>query len=188
MATGDNGRTACSVARKWGIISSKAYFKIDVEKIKDSEIELKLLLIDYIESSRGTIVDIPEEEDDQAENNTDDEGEIEDLENRPLLSERSKEITSLGAASQQNINNDRVMEATLDEFMGSNIKIDVSISGKAFEFISKKSKHNLSIKGYKASEIMKKILKSGKVYSRMSPLQKASLVKHLQSNGKLLFS
>lgn len=146
------------------------------------EAELKLLLIDYIESSRGSVLDVHEE--DQAENNTDDEGEVEDLESRPLLSEKSKEVTSLGAASQQNINNDRVMEATLDEFMESDISVDVSISGKAFEFIAKKSKHNQMIKSHEASKVMKKILQSGKVYSRMSPLQKASLIKHLQNNGK----
>lgn len=62
--------------------------------------------------------------------------------------------------------------------------LDVSITGIAFDYLIQWKQDKAKINGYDAEEVLDVVVEQGKVYSRMSPLQKATLIEQLQENGK----
>jgi len=98
MATGDNTKTASSVAIKWGIIETPRYYKIDLIEKRERNPQLKCEEISHQESyyNENSHEDFTEEED----QDTDDE-------NHPLLeenqsSEHSKRMSNLSGPKSSN--------------------------------------------------------------------------------------
>jgi len=115
MATGDNGKTATSVAKNCGIISSRSYFRIDLDESKSDDPELKVELIDYLESSSGTNRSVDYDDNNEEDNDTEDE--LDDLEGQCMSKGSNGVLTSLGSGSERNKINDRVIVADISDFM-----------------------------------------------------------------------
>ena len=72
-------------------------------------------------------------------------------------------------------------------FFRSNQKIQVAISGKAFEMLLEARNKDKDINEYKVLDVLSKIIYLGRVYARMSPKQKGMLIKELQEEtGELI--
>jgi magnesium-transporting ATPase (P-type) len=69
----------------------------------------------------------------------------------------------------------------------SDYEFDISINGSAFDYIVNCKKNDIDILGRSASDILSIICKNGKVFSRMSPSQKASLIRELQSESNIKY-
>lgn len=64
--------------------------------------------------------------------------------------------------------------------MKGNYCYEAAITGRAFDKIVQLCKQNERIYDFEAKEVLKKVLKQAKVYSRMSPKQKGMLIEELQ--------
>ena len=60
------------------------------------------------------------------------------------------------------------------------INSEIAITGKAFEHLVDLRAENALIDGYRARDIIKRILIGGRVYARMTPDHKELLIKELQ--------
>lgn len=61
--------------------------------------------------------------------------------------------------------------------------IEIVTSGPVFQYIIDSKNNGEYISGYDAEDLLKVIIKNCKVYARMSPTQKATLVEELQVNS-----
>ncbi|CAI2367188.1 unnamed protein product [Moneuplotes crassus] len=168
IATGDNGKTASSVARNCGIVSEDSYFRILLDESDKNAKKLTCELVKENNSSnrnRGFVV-LDEEENHLGD--TDEEAE----ENQPFIPNDPQE---------RNANGD-----PFDLMMDPNSLLSVSINGKAFNHLLKMPREEMINDKYNAQEILDKVVKDCKVFSRMSPKQKAKLVKKMQGNGQIV--
>lgn len=76
----------------------------------------------------------------------------------------------------------------LHDFLVNNTRgIQVAMEGTAFQFLLKMRDVGGKIDGFPADEVLVEVLKYGKVFSRMSPKQKALLVEEYQkSTGEIV--
>ena len=177
MATGDNPLTAVSVARKCDIVMHSNYYVIDVD---DNDRRLLKFEKMYNEQrSEGSIVVVEEGEEilSQSYNR------ISETESKnsqiPRRDSQTQPYTGAGASYKYH--------QALITLMRGVSEYEVAITGRAFELIVEKSNKDEWIGDFEAKEVLIKILEQGKVFSRMSPNQKAMLIEEIQRHtGELV--
>ena len=177
MATGDNPLTAVSVARKCGIVMHSNYFIIDVDDRERRHLKFEKMY--HERRSEGSIVVVEEGEEifSQSDNR------ISETESKNSQASRrgsrTQPYTGAGASYKYH--------QSLVTFMRGVSDYEVAITGRAFELIVEMSNKNETIGDFEAQEILIKILEQGKVFSRMSPNQKAMLIEEIQRHtGELV--
>ena len=120
----------------------------------------------------------------------DDALELENITNSDVdgnASERKEEEEKHGLKSRSsderpfnaNVNED--FSGALDYLMNEQGYYEIAITGRAFEYIRRRSQDGENIYRHQASEVFKNILKNGKVFARMSPEQKANMIEEMQN-------
>lgn len=176
MATGDNPLTAVSVARKCGMVMHSNYYVIDLDEHDHTVIKFEKM---YNERrSEGSII-VVDEHDVMESAGADD---FTETYSSYIPSRRGSHTThshhtSVGYRYHQSM----IM------FMRGVSDFEVAITGRAFDRIVEMANKNLKINDFEAKEVLQKILAQGKVFSRMSPKQKALLIEEVQKNtGELV--
>jgi cation-transporting P-type ATPase 13A2 len=161
MATGDNTLTGLFNAQKWCILNCNQYLTGRFDKNKKAIIwEFKYIRAEDLESS-GYHSILSEEEDSESE----------------LVLDVMQQIYT------QDEKDFRIKDSSqaLRDFMAnSSGEIEAAMEGSAFQYLLKLRDRDWSVDGFLANEVLSEILKRGKVFSRMSPKQKALLVEEYQ--------
>ena len=157
IATGDNGKTASSVALKWGIITDKDYYKLDLEEGTGMPMKLKC---EYIRdmANQSTEANYTLIEEDGNEDDTDDE---EFDEEAPLLTDPERSIrihNNSGPSAEGEIENANISDQAFEDMMTSEVPISIWVNGRAFDYISKEAKGKL-INEFPSEDVLDNILK-----------------------------
>jgi len=174
MATGDNTLTAVSVGRKSGIVVHSKYFTIDTDENDRRIIKFEKMCKER--KSDGSIVVV--DEDGDAPTDTEQDPETQSL---LVTSKRDPHIVSMSGVPTHRYHQ------SMFQFMRGVSDYEVAVTGRAFDLIVQMSRASQRIGDFEAKEVLRKILAQGKVFSRMSPKQKAMLIEELQhESGELI--
>jgi cation-transporting P-type ATPase 13A2 len=167
MATGDNTLTGINNAQKWGMLTSSEYLIGSYSEVSGKIVwKYKSIRPEDLVSSTAAGEEDPDESED-------------DMLTHEQQKERIRHILQ---------DSDGDSNLPLHEFITNNTRgIQVAMEGTAFQFLLKMRDIGGKIDSFPADEVLLDVLKYGKVFSRMSPKQKALLVEEYQkSTGEIV--
>lgn len=176
MATGDNALTAINVAKRCNIILSEDCYYLDMHEDTSSNQKVMKLECYKIKTKQDAKDQVIREQDDDQDT---EDGDIiqQDMLRSESQSQSQRDYNSnervVSDERPYHVHSDDSNSGNLDELMESQDYVEITITGKAFEYIMAKRETGEQIYNHDAKAILKKVIKFGKVYARMSPDQKA---------------